>query len=232
MHTKCIYVESLRRPVYRARTSPAWVQALQHFDATIAPQGREQAFRRQLADDASRRTPIATFRTVRSLVAKRYAVLMNASAAYHAAHPQHKSSEDLLKAFVDESSFSESPGWQWAPTSEEDTARKRVGRTRAVAKGSWLVSYESFKGQETPIDALRGQIAFAVQHDYTMVDGFPEMGTPLTRILAVGELPLEEDDPFKLLRAAAFAGWAMMAVESPAEATRALHDLEADLKRT
>ena len=80
------------------------------------------------------------------------------------------------------------------------------------------------------MQALRFFVDLSVQNDYVLRDGFPEFRRPATRVLAYRRLPPGKQDPLKLLRAAAFAGWAMIGVASAAEAEAIQQELDSQLK--
>jgi hypothetical protein len=231
VHLRCVFVDK-GLGIHKDGTSK-WDYVRPHFDSFVpASELRDSLDHELLSSGAGPRSDPA-FAKTRHRCAQRSASLLNVSVSHHKAHSAQRSSTSLLVRLMDQSGYSDCVTRPWLLGSGSGTPgniRSSSARIKAVAKNGRVVGYESFEGQTKPMQALRFFVDLSVQNDYVLRDGLPEFRRPATRVLAYRRLPLGRRDPLKLMRAAAFAGWAMVAVSAAAEAEAILQDLESQLK--
>jgi len=158
---------------------------------------------------------------------------MNVSLAHHKLNPSHKSPGNPLSGLMQKFAYGSFLDRPWAldgGSPEPHIHRNAKAWPRVVQKNDRVVGYESFEKQAHPVHALRFFVDLGVQYDYILRDGVPEFRRPATKLLACHKLPPGKRDPLKLMRAAAFAGWAMAAVFTPTQAEAILQDLDSRLK--
>jgi hypothetical protein len=158
---------------------------------------------------------------------------MSINLAHYKLQPAQKSPRKLLSGLMEEFGYASFVNQPWAPVARSPKAgikRNAKALLKVVQKNDRIVGYESFHEQAHPVHALRFFVDLAVQHDYVLRDGLPQFRRPATKVLIYHKLPSGKRDPFKLMRAAAFAGWAMVAISTPAQAEALLQDLDSKLK--
>ncbi len=231
-HLKCVLVDRSHARRLGILDEDGWGEVQRHFDGFIQKGELDHALDDQLLHMGEPARVSPAFAATRQRCAQRYASLMNVSLAHYKLHASQKSPANLLSGLRQKFGYGHFLNRPWTlagRSSEPDMLRNAKARPNVVQKNDRVVGYDAFEKQAHPVHALRFFVDVGVQYDYVLKDGIPEFRRPATKVLACHRLPLGKRDPLQLLRAAAFAGWAMAAVSTPAQAEAILQDLDSTL---